>query len=70
MFVIKNVLINSYHNLLFYTEKGYSGYLPTDVLEAGLKTGRYIQGHMNVNKSNASEEAFVRRKRYSYFEFI
>ncbi|XP_071139750.1 DIS3-like exonuclease 1 [Mytilus edulis] len=44
-------------------KKGYSGYLPTDVLEAGLKTGRYIQGHMNVNKSNASEEAFVRRKR-------
>lgn len=43
--------------------RGYSGYLPVEIIEAGLKTGKYIQGHMNVNRSNASEEAFVRRKR-------
>ncbi|KAJ8307659.1 hypothetical protein KUTeg_014786 [Tegillarca granosa] len=43
--------------------KGYLGYLPTEVLEAGLKSGQFIQGFINVNKSNAAEEAFVKRKR-------
>ncbi|XP_060081062.1 DIS3-like exonuclease 1 [Ylistrum balloti] len=44
-------------------EKDYVGYLPSDVIEAGLKTGHYIQGFLNVNKSNASQEAFVHRRR-------
>ncbi|XP_021369057.1 DIS3-like exonuclease 1 isoform X3 [Mizuhopecten yessoensis] len=44
-------------------DKDYVGYLPSDVIEAGLKTGHYTQGFLNVNKSNASQEAFVRRKR-------
>jgi DIS3-like exonuclease 1 len=49
--------------IIIYIDRGYSGYLPMEIIEAGLKTGKYIQGHMNVNRSNASEEAFVRRKR-------
>ena len=51
--------------ICYIVDRGYSGYLPQEILEAGLKSGKYIQGHMNVNRSNASEEAFVRRKRYS-----
>jgi hypothetical protein len=51
------------HMIIIYIDRGYSGYLPMEIIEAGLKTGKYIQGHMNVNRSNASEEAFVRRKR-------
>lgn len=52
---------------IFYLDKSYSGYLPADVLEAGLKTGKYIQGHLNVNRQNAGDEAFVRRKRLEAF---
>ncbi|KAK6178827.1 hypothetical protein SNE40_011323 [Patella caerulea] len=42
-------------------DRDYSGYLPLDVLEAGIKSGRYIQGILEVNRHNASTEAFVRR---------
>ena len=38
----------------------YQNHLPTEVLEAGIKTGQYIQGRLNVNKHNAQNEAFVR----------
>ncbi|GFX84222.1 DIS3-like exonuclease 1 [Trichonephila clavipes] len=37
----------------------YDNYLPVDVLEAGIKAGRYFRGYIRVNKHNASEEAFV-----------
>ncbi|GFT82179.1 DIS3-like exonuclease 1 [Nephila pilipes] len=39
--------------------RSYDNYLPIDVLEAGIKAGRYLRGYIRVNKHNASEEAFV-----------
>ncbi|KAI7814071.1 DIS3-like exonuclease 1 [Triplophysa rosa] len=41
-------------------EKVYAEHLPAEVLEAGIKSGRYIQGILNVNKHRAQHEAFVR----------
>ncbi|XP_021092693.1 DIS3-like exonuclease 1 isoform X3 [Heterocephalus glaber] len=38
----------------------YSEHLPLEVLEAGIKSGRYVQGTLNVNKHRAQTEAFVR----------
>ncbi|XP_074862490.1 DIS3-like exonuclease 1 isoform X1 [Carettochelys insculpta] len=40
--------------------KEYPEHLPLEVLEAGIKSGRYIQGVLNVNKHRAQMEAFVR----------
>uniref|UniRef100_A0A8C5Z2E8 DIS3-like exonuclease 1 n=1 Tax=Marmota marmota marmota TaxID=9994 RepID=A0A8C5Z2E8_MARMA len=40
--------------------KEYPEHLPLEVLEAGIKSGRYIQGILNVNKHRAQIEAFVR----------
>ncbi|XP_054710884.1 DIS3-like exonuclease 1 [Uloborus diversus] len=40
--------------------KSYDNYLPLDVLQAGIKSGRFFKGHLQVNKHNASQEAFVR----------
>ncbi|XP_040348117.1 DIS3-like exonuclease 1 [Herpailurus yagouaroundi] len=40
--------------------KEYAEHLPLEVLEAGIKSGRYIQGILNVNKHRAQIEAFVR----------
>uniref|UniRef100_A0A674AU11 DIS3-like exonuclease 1 n=1 Tax=Salmo trutta TaxID=8032 RepID=A0A674AU11_SALTR len=42
------------------TEREYTEHLPAEVLEAGIKSGRYIQGTLNVNKHRAQHEAFVR----------
>ncbi|GBM24441.1 DIS3-like exonuclease 1 [Araneus ventricosus] len=39
--------------------KSYDNYLSADVLQAGIKAGRYFRGYLRVNKHNASEEAFV-----------
>ncbi|XP_077479614.1 DIS3-like exonuclease 1 [Stigmatopora argus] len=44
------------------TEKEFTDYLPAEVLEAGIKSGRYIQGMLNVNKHRALTEASVRRE--------
>ncbi|XP_037390155.1 DIS3-like exonuclease 1 isoform X1 [Pygocentrus nattereri] len=41
-------------------EKEYTEHLPAEVLEAGIKSGRYIQGTLSVNKHRAQHEAFVR----------
>ncbi|XP_066557335.1 DIS3-like exonuclease 1 [Amia ocellicauda] len=41
-------------------EREYVEHLPLEVLEAGIKSGRYIQGTLNVNKHRAQTEAFVR----------
>uniref|UniRef100_A0A673L1V2 DIS3-like exonuclease 1 n=1 Tax=Sinocyclocheilus rhinocerous TaxID=307959 RepID=A0A673L1V2_9TELE len=41
-------------------EKVYTEHLPAEVLEAGIKSGRYIQGILSVNKHRAQNEAFVR----------
>ncbi|XP_019389391.1 PREDICTED: DIS3-like exonuclease 1 [Crocodylus porosus] len=40
--------------------KEYPEHLLMEVLEAGIKSGRYIQGILNVNKHRAQMEAFVR----------
>ncbi|KFR02537.1 DIS3-like exonuclease 1, partial [Nipponia nippon] len=40
--------------------KEYPEHLPLEILEAGIKSGRYIQGTLNVNKHRAQLEAFVR----------
>ena len=44
----------------YSTGKDYVGYLQPEILESGLKSGRFVQGHLNVNKHNAQEEAFVK----------
>uniref|UniRef100_A0A1A8J1S1 DIS3-like exonuclease 1 n=1 Tax=Nothobranchius kuhntae TaxID=321403 RepID=A0A1A8J1S1_NOTKU len=41
------------------TQKEFSEHLPTEVLAAGIKSGRYIQGILNVSKHRAQNEAFV-----------
>ncbi|XP_076444045.1 DIS3-like exonuclease 1 [Babylonia areolata] len=41
--------------------KRCSSYLPQTVLQEGLKTGRFVSGRLNVNRFNASTEAFVAR---------
>ncbi|XP_028257661.1 DIS3-like exonuclease 1 [Parambassis ranga] len=41
------------------TEREYSEHLPAEVLEAGIKSGRYSQGTLNVSKHRAQNEAFV-----------
>nr|XP_036865928.1 DIS3-like exonuclease 1 isoform X1 [Manis javanica] len=40
--------------------KEYPEHLPLEVLEAGIKSGRYTQGTLSVNKHRAQIEAFVR----------
>ncbi|XP_060031688.1 DIS3-like exonuclease 1 [Erinaceus europaeus] len=40
--------------------KEYAEHLPPEVLEAGIKSGRYSQGILNVNKHRAQIEAFAR----------
>ncbi|KAM4893033.1 DIS3-like exonuclease 1 [Sylvia borin] len=40
--------------------KEYPEHLPVEILEAGIKSGRYLQGTLNVNKHRAQLEAFVR----------
>ncbi|KAM4829706.1 DIS3-like exonuclease 1 isoform 3-T3 [Thomomys bottae] len=40
--------------------KEYPEHLPPEVLEAGVKSGCYVQGTLNVNKHRAQIEAFVR----------
>ncbi|KAJ7994576.1 hypothetical protein DPEC_G00250900, partial [Dallia pectoralis] len=42
------------------TEREFAEHLPPEVLEAGIKSGRYTQGTLNVNKHRAQHEAFVR----------
>ncbi|XP_072031507.1 LOW QUALITY PROTEIN: DIS3-like exonuclease 1 [Amphiura filiformis] len=43
------------------SSKEYTEYLPMDVLSAGIKSGRYIDGAIRVNRHHAQEEAFVSR---------
>ncbi|KAJ7311275.1 hypothetical protein JRQ81_006890 [Phrynocephalus forsythii] len=40
--------------------KEYAEHVAVEALEAGIKSGRYIQGVLNVNKHRAQVEAFVR----------
>lgn len=41
------------------SEREYSEHLPHELLEAGIKSGRYLQGILNVNKHRAQQEALV-----------
>ncbi|NWS39075.1 DI3L1 exonuclease, partial [Probosciger aterrimus] len=45
--------------------KEYPEHLPLEVLEAGIKSGRYMQGALSVNKHRAQLEAFVRLQGFS-----
>lgn len=47
------------------TEKEYTEHLPPEVLEAGIKSGRYVQGILNVNKHRAQQEALVSTQGFS-----
>ncbi|XP_047436352.1 DIS3-like exonuclease 1 isoform X2 [Mugil cephalus] len=40
-------------------KKEFSEHLPTEILEAGIKSGRYLQGTLKVNKHRPQKEAFV-----------
>ncbi|KAM6943023.1 DIS3-like exonuclease 1 [Xenentodon cancila] len=40
-------------------QREFSEHLPADILEAGIKSGRFIQGSLNVSKHRALDEAFV-----------
>lgn len=63
----KKIVCNSDFLIFFeFTEKDYKGYLPLDILESGVKSGRFVQGHINVNRNDAGQEAFVRQKRCLY----
>ncbi|XP_008291591.1 DIS3-like exonuclease 1 [Stegastes partitus] len=41
------------------SEKEFTEHLPAEVLEAGIKSGRYIQGTLNVSKHRAQNEASI-----------
>ncbi|XP_072235996.1 DIS3-like exonuclease 1 [Leuresthes tenuis] len=41
------------------TQREFAEHLPAEVLEAGIKSGRYIQGTLNVSKHRAQNEAFI-----------
>ena len=53
----------SINSQCFFAETDFFGYLPQEMLEAGLKSGQLIQGSLQVSKYNAATEAFV-KKRY------
>ncbi len=40
----------------------FEEYLKTEVLESGIKKGRFVQGKLHVNKHHATKEAFVVRQ--------
>ncbi|XP_008308916.1 DIS3-like exonuclease 1 [Cynoglossus semilaevis] len=46
-------------------EEEYRDHLPAEVLDAGIKSGRYIQGTLNVSKHRAQTEAFVMLEGFS-----
>ncbi|XP_039996945.1 DIS3-like exonuclease 1 isoform X2 [Xiphias gladius] len=46
-------------------EKEYAEHLPAEVLEAGIKSGRYIQGKLKVSKHRPQTEAFVMMEGFS-----
>ncbi|XP_071345827.1 DIS3-like exonuclease 1 isoform X2 [Trachinotus anak] len=46
-------------------EREYGEHLPAEVLEAGIKSGRYFQGTLNVSKHRAQTEAFIMMESFS-----
>ncbi|XP_033842613.1 DIS3-like exonuclease 1 isoform X1 [Periophthalmus magnuspinnatus] len=47
------------------SEREYQEHLPPEVLEAGIKCGRYMQGILSVNKHRAQQEALVTTQGFS-----
>ncbi|XP_077988799.1 DIS3-like exonuclease 1 [Glandiceps talaboti] len=43
------------------SSKDYTGYLAQEIIAAGVKSGRYIQGCIQVNKHRPQQEAFLQR---------
>ncbi|TMS13105.1 DIS3-like exonuclease 1 [Larimichthys crocea] len=41
------------------SQKEYSEHLPAEVLEAGIKSGRYIKGTLNISKHRPQNEASI-----------
>ncbi|KAM4744521.1 DIS3-like exonuclease 1 [Anableps anableps] len=41
------------------SQREFPEHLPAEVLEAGIKSGRFIQGTLNVSKHRAQNEAFI-----------
>ncbi|XP_047218786.1 DIS3-like exonuclease 1 isoform X1 [Girardinichthys multiradiatus] len=41
------------------SQREFSEHLPAEVLEAGIKSGRFIQGTLNVSKHRPQNEAFI-----------
>ena len=46
-------------NFNFIDEEGYEEYISEFLLESGLKTGKYVKGHLNVDKYRARDEALI-----------
>ncbi|XP_029354236.1 DIS3-like exonuclease 1 [Echeneis naucrates] len=46
-------------------EREYGEHLPAEVLEAGIKSGRYFQGTLNVSKHRAQTEAYIMMESFS-----
>ncbi|XP_037551063.1 DIS3-like exonuclease 1, partial [Nematolebias whitei] len=42
------------------SQREFSEHLPAEVLEAGIKSGRYLQGILNVSKHRAQNEAVIK----------
>ncbi|XP_067105156.1 DIS3-like exonuclease 1 isoform X1 [Osmerus mordax] len=42
------------------SEREYVDHLPAEILEAGIKSGRFLQGTLSVNRHRAQHEAFLR----------
>ncbi|XP_072321345.1 DIS3-like exonuclease 1 [Eucyclogobius newberryi] len=47
------------------SEREYQEHLPLEVVEAGIKSGRYVQGILSVNKHRAQQEALVTTQGFS-----
>ncbi|XP_026175727.1 DIS3-like exonuclease 1 isoform X1 [Mastacembelus armatus] len=47
------------------SEKEYAEHLPAEILEAGIKSGRYISGTLNVDKHRAQTEASIMTEGFS-----
>lgn len=59
-----NFIFNEFlfpNHIFLIMQDEIAGYLPSEVLEAGIKSGRFIEGTLNVNRYCANSEAFLKR---------
>ncbi|XP_015252192.1 PREDICTED: DIS3-like exonuclease 1 [Cyprinodon variegatus] len=47
------------------SQREFSEHLPAEIVEAGIKSGRYLKGTLNVNRYRAQSEAFVTNEEFS-----